>query len=110
MLSLTAETEIFLAVQPMDFRRQIDGLSAVCRQMKVDPSSGKWFVFINRARTMIRVLSYQDRGYWLLTKRLSKGRYRYWPSGKKVSGLCSIEAKYLTRLLKGLLKGEPEVS
>ena len=32
MLQLSAQSRIFLAVQPVDFRKGIDGLAALCRQ------------------------------------------------------------------------------
>ena len=32
MLQLTPQSRIFLAVEPVDFRRGIDGLAALCRQ------------------------------------------------------------------------------
>jgi hypothetical protein len=32
MLQLTPQSRIFLATQPVDFRKGIDGLCAVCRQ------------------------------------------------------------------------------
>ena len=33
MLQLTPQSRIFLATQPGDFRKGIDGLAAVCRQV-----------------------------------------------------------------------------
>ena len=80
MLHLTADTQILLAAEPVDFRRGIDGLAALCeQQLNQSPRSGCLFVFINRARTMIRALCYEECGYWLATKRLSRGRYSGWP-------------------------------
>ena len=77
MIRLTPSTSVMLAVAPIDFRRQIDGLAAHCRQaLASDPMSGTWFVFINRAHTMIRVLVYDGSGFWLMTKRLSRGRFQ----------------------------------
>jgi transposase len=100
MLYLTANTKIFLATHYVDFRRQLDGLIALCQsQFNRNPRSGHLFVFINRARTMIRVLCYEEHGYWLATKRLSRGRYSLWPS--KASGVMSEgHASELTKILK----------
>ena len=100
MLYLTKETRILLAVEPVNFRRQIDGLIALCEQtLLANPRSGQLFVFINRARTMIRILCHENGGYWLATKRLSKGRYSLWPNK---NGMMShpLLASDLTRLLK----------
>ena len=103
MLYLTANTKILLATQPVDFRRQIDGLVALCQQqLQQNPRTGHLFVFINRARTMIRVLCYEDNGYWLATKRLSRGRYALWPSDTtNLTAACY--ASELTKILKEVL-------
>ena len=102
MIYLTAETKILLAIEPVNFRKQIDGLVALCEeQLNEDPRSAKLFVFINRARTMIRALQYQDNGYWLATKRLSRGRYPYWP--KEDGVVRSLVSSELMRILKAEL-------
>jgi transposase len=99
MIRLTQESGIYLAVQPVDFRKQLDGLVAVCEnQFKQPTRTGSWFVFINRDRTMIRALVYDHNGYWLATKRLSRGRYRSWP--KSAEPLTPYAAAELMRLLK----------
>lgn len=102
MIYLTAETKIMLAVQSVDFRKQIDGLVALCEHtLQQSSRSGTLFVFINRSRTMIRVLSYENNGYWLSTKRLSQGRYSGWPSCPDAT--CKLSASELTRILKMVL-------
>jgi len=81
MLHLTQQTQILLAIHPLDFRRGLDGFIAYCQhQLSANPRSGQLFVFMNRARTRIRVLCFDGNGYWLATKRLSRGRYGSWPS------------------------------
>ena len=100
MLYLTKDTQILLATKPVDFRKQIDGLIAFCEQTFIqDCRSGKLFVFINQKRTMVRVLCYEDNGYWLATKRLSKGRYSLWPSDK-INSCQKTLASDLMRILK----------
>jgi len=103
MLYLTAHTKVWLAAKPVDFRGQIDTLVALCQnQFNQNPRSGHLFVFINRSRTMIRVLCYEEHGYWLATKRLSKGRYTLWPS--KINEVISEHhASELAKILKGPL-------
>jgi transposase len=102
MIHLTNDTKISLATQPADFRKGIDGLVALCQQsLQQDSSSGTLFVFINRAGTMIRILAYENNGYWLMTKRLSKGRYQGWPKAEQV--LSSLQAYQLRQLLSGAL-------
>jgi hypothetical protein len=99
MIHLTPQTPIILATAPVDFRKQIDGLVALCRnQLKVDSRNGTRIVFINRARSMIRILTYDENGYWIATKRLSQGRFRGWP--KRVEDLSPVEASLLMKIIK----------
>lgn len=72
---------ILVAVNPTDFRRGIDGLCRLCKQeLKVDVFSGCLFVFRNRRATSVKILVYDGQGFWLCHKRLSAGRFRFWPA------------------------------
>jgi transposase len=83
MILLTHETCILLCVVPSDFRKGIDGFVAQCKNELVqEPRSGSIYVFINKARTMVRALCYDGTGYWLMTKRLSRGKFTGWPTGQ----------------------------
>lgn len=107
MIHLTANSKIMIATAPADFRAGIDGFVARCQQqLEQNPRSGTLFAFINRARTMIRILVYEHNGYWLCTKRLSKGRYQNWPQGEQP--LCAIQAQQLRQLLLNMLDSSDE--
>ena len=81
MLQLSPQSRIFLATEPGDFRKGIDGLAAVCRQHLGDnPLEGAVYVFRNRSGTSLKLLLYDGQGYWLCMKRLSKGRFAWWPT------------------------------
>ena len=108
MIPLTASTPILVATAPADFRKAIDGFVALCQHgLGRDPRSGTLYVFSNRARTMIRILAYEHtaeeagRGYWLMTKRLSRGRFVGWPRGE--APLSALAAHRLRQLLNGML-------
>ena len=80
MIAITPQMRILLATEPVDFRKGIDGLAAVCRNiLDKDPFSGFVFVFSNTKRTTIKILTYDGQGFWLCQKRLSKGRFKWWP-------------------------------
>ena len=101
MIHLTANSQIMIATAPADFRAGIDGFAARCQQvLQQNPRSGVLFAFINRARTMIRILVYEQNGYWLMTKRLSTGRDQGWPKGEQP--ICSVQAQQLRQLLLNL--------
>lgn len=106
MIPLTAHSLILLATAPADFRAGIDGFVARCERLGQVPRSGTLFVFINRARTMIRILAYEENGYWLMTKRLSQGRYCGWPGAGQ--SLCSVHASRLRQLLSNVLDSNHE--
>ena len=81
MLQLTPQSRIFVATVPVDFRKGIDGLAAACRQrLGANPLEGAVYVFRNRAGTALKLLLYEGQGYWMMLKRLSQGRFRWWPT------------------------------
>jgi len=98
MLQLTPQSRIFLALQPIDCRKGIDGLAAVCRQaLGENPLGGAVYVFRNRAGTTLKLLLYDGQGFWLCTKRLSQGRFHWWPTAATPS--VRLSARELSVLL-----------
>lgn len=82
MIALMPQMRLLIAVDPVDFRNGIDGLVAVCRQrLSADPMSGAVFVFGSRNRKSIKILVYDGQGFLLCQKRLSAGRFQWWPKG-----------------------------
>ncbi|NTV42918.1 MAG: IS66 family insertion sequence element accessory protein TnpB [Syntrophobacteraceae bacterium] len=97
MIQITPHMRILLAVDPVDFRKGIDGLCRLCRtELQSDPFSGTLFVFYNRRRTALRILSYDGQGFWLCQKRLSCGRFRRLPAADaRMSSLAALELQTL---------------
>jgi transposase len=80
MIQITPQMRILVAIEPADFRKGIDGLARVCQDMlQHDPFSGWGFVLRNRPSTALKILVYDGQGFWLCHKRLSSGRFRWWP-------------------------------
>jgi transposase len=103
MIQITPQMRVLAAIEAVDFRRGIDGLARVCREgLGSDPFSGVVFVFRNRRGTAVKILVYDGQGFWLCHKRLSTGRFRWWPSGQKRA--LSLRAHELHVLLCG---GDP---
>jgi len=98
LIQITPQMRILVAVEPVDFRRGIDGLAQVCREaLAADPFSGTVFVFRGRSGTSIKLLAFDGQGFWLCQKRLSKGRFRWWPGkgGSKSARLLAHELQVL---------------
>jgi transposase len=82
MIQITPHMRILVAIEPADFRKGIDGMARLCQGvLNEDPFCGAVFVFRNRRATALKVLVYDGQGFWLCHKRLSRGRFRWWPTG-----------------------------
>ena len=80
MIQITAQMRVLVAIEPVDGRKGIDSLARLCQEkLAEDPFSGCVFIFRSRRATTVRVLTYDGQGYWLLIKRLSQGKFRWWP-------------------------------
>ncbi|WP_297388973.1 IS66 family insertion sequence element accessory protein TnpB [Acidiferrobacter sp.] len=98
MIAITPQMRVLVAIEPVDFRVGIDGLAQRCRAvLHEDPFQGTVFVFRSRSHTAIKLLVYDGQGYWLCHKRLSQGRFRYWPQASDgvVSAVLAHEVQVL---------------
>lgn len=78
MLQITAKSTIYLASTHIDFRKGIDGIAALCRnKLSIEPMDGAFFLFYNKNKTTIKILSYDGQGFWLCTKKLSVGTFKW---------------------------------
>jgi transposase len=88
MIQILPQMRILLAVEPVDFRKGIDGLAALCRAtLDADPMSGALFVFCSRRRHALKCLVYDGQGFWICQKRLSRGRFAGWPKAESNASL-----------------------
>jgi transposase len=80
MLTLSPAVRIYVATGATDLRRSIDGLSALVRdRLSLDPLSGHLFLFRNRRGDRLKILGWEQGGFWVLYKRLERGTFA-WPS------------------------------
>ena len=99
MIQLVPQLRILLACDPVDFRKGLDSLLALCKgPLEQDPFSGTLFVFRNRAGTALKLLVYDGTGCWLCLKRFSQGRLQWWPRAADTP-LHPLEAQQLSVLL-----------
>src|SRR5919109_1587141 len=105
MLQIGPQQKVYVAVEPVDFRKGIDGLAALCRQqLEQAPLSGAVFLFTNRSRTSLKALSYDGQGTWLCLKRLSRGKFLWWPEARG----AAVEVLAARQLQILLWNGNPE--
>jgi transposase len=106
LIQITPQLRILVAIEPIDGRKGIDSLAQLCREkLDADPFSGCLFLFRSRSAKAIRILAYDGQGFWLATKRLSKGRFRWWPTGQEAAKtLLAHQAQML------LAAGDPDAA
>jgi transposase len=76
MLLLPRAVKVYVATKPVRLNRSFDGLSNIVREvLQKDPLSGHIFVFINRRRTMAKLLVWTRGGFTIVHKRLECGTF-----------------------------------
>jgi transposase len=90
-------TQVWLAVEAVDMRMGIDGLSLKIQQaLGRSPCDGTAYAFRNRNGTRIKVLIWDGTGVWLCVRRLHQGRFT-WPQSNDATCVLSVaEWRWLT--------------
>lgn len=92
---------VYLACGPTDLRKSIDGLAIIVKEtFKLDPFSPALFVFCNRNRDKLKILQWDNNGFWLYYKRLETGKFA-WPDDDSQKSK-TISPRQLRWLLDGL--------
>ena len=91
---------ILVARDPIDLRKGIAGLAAVCEvHLREAPLDGTLFVFTSRDRRGLKMLVWSHGGFVLVYKRLEKGRFR-WPPLQSDRGTVTLAE--LAALMEGI--------
>jgi len=98
MLPLPCVQKIYLYRPAIDIRKSFDGLSRLAyTTFQIDPTLGHLFVFLNKNRTIVKLLFWDTDGYCIITKRLEQGTF----SLPKESEIV-ISSRELQFLLEGI--------
>ena len=80
-------------------RKSINGLSGLVEQsFNLNPFEKALFVFCNRQRNRLKILTWEDNGYWLHFKRLERGHFKWPLEGEEATMTLSLEE--LSHLIK----------
>lgn len=102
MLAFPHSIRIFVAVEPVDMRKQYDGLwAAAQQQLGENPKDGAVFCFTNRDRTRLKLLYWDGTGVWVLAKRLEEGRFS-WPQPGEAKRKLALTPEALALLVGGV--------
>ncbi len=102
MLSIPATVRVYLATAPCDMRKSFRGLSGLVREkLRADPLSGHVFCFVNRRRTMLKLLVHVRTGYAIYYRRLSRGTFQLPPIAEGQAQVV-LDAATLTMMLEGI--------
>jgi transposase len=103
VLSLPDTVRIFVATQSVDGRRGIDGLAALVRAVLLaDPLDGSLYLFFTRRLDRARLLYFARGGYWLLCRRLERGRFCLPWASTDSSSSRRIDSAQLQLILEGI--------
>lgn len=106
MIQIVPQMKLILSVDPIDFRCGINSLCGICRRvLDQDPFSGYVFLFTNKRRVGIKILVYDEQGFWLCYKKLSKGRLKWWPTNTNQASI-TVSCHELQAILMNLNPGK----
>lgn len=91
--------KIWLFSEPVDFRKAIDGLSAIVSQHLTETLGDQLFVFYNRGRNKVKILARHRQGMVLIYKRFEKKRLTV---KRDTCAVFELNATQLSWLLAGL--------
>lgn len=103
MLLIPGSVRVFVARDPVDMRKSFEGLA---NQVKFtlghDPLSGDVYVFLNRRRTLVKLLVWTRGGFTLVYKRLESGQFAF-PERVALGGdSVEVDMRELSMLLEGV--------
>ncbi len=102
MLPFPTAIKILVAIEPVDMRKQFNGLWAVAQvKLAEDPKSGAVFCFINKDRSRLKLLYWDGTGVWVLAKRLEQGRFS-WPAPSENKSKLTLTPEALALLVGGI--------
>lgn len=103
MLALPRSVQVWAYPAPTDLRKGYNGLYALVQHgLERDPRSGELFVFVNRNRTLCKVLMWDGTGLCIFMKRLERGRFAaLWQRAETDDDAVRLTAAELSLFIEG---------
>lgn len=102
LFGLSSNCRYHLYAAPADMRKGFDGLSGlVSNELGRDPLSGDVFVFVNRRRTLVKLLCWDRGGFVLYHKRLEQGTFEL-PPVRAGEASVPLSREVLLMVLEGI--------
>jgi transposase len=103
VLLLPRAVRVYVAAEPVNLRKSFDGLTNEVREvLRGDPLSGHVFVFVNRRRTMVKLLVWTRGGFTIVQKRLERGTFAFPRRVTREAVSVEIDVHELGMLLEGI--------
>lgn len=103
VVSVPSRARVFLAHHATDMRKSFDGLCNLVEHVfHLDPFGNAVFVFFNRRRTHVKLLVWDDNGFWLCAKRLERGTFEHWRPQSDAATHIEIDRAHMLMLLEGI--------
>ena len=97
---------VYVATRPVRLNKSFDGLSHEVRAvLKLDPLSGHVFIFLNRRKTMVKLLVWTRGGFTIVQKRLERGTFAFAKKVSEGAPYVELDAHELSMLLEGIELG-----
>lgn len=102
MISLSSRNRYFLYLPPTDIRKSFNGLGGIVRrELNGNLLSGDVFIFINRRRTRVKLLMWDQTGFVIFYKRLEEGTFELPRHKPELTGM-EIRREDLMMILDGI--------
>lgn len=103
MMLLPRAVRVYVATAPCNLRRSFEGLTNEVRAtLAMDPLNGHVFVFLNRRRTMVKLLVWTRGGFTIVHKRLERGTFTFPRQVRPGVTSVELDVHELAMLLEGI--------
>ena len=101
MLNLPPSVRIFVAIEPVDMRGSFNALAGHVRRLHSEPLDGHLYFFLNRKKTLMKILWWDTNGFSIWSKRLSKGTFQL-PMSVPGADKIQVGSRDLAMILQGI--------